>query len=84
VAKALDAVVRSTKPGGWIVLGRLVPVPNPLGAATLALRTVRAGGENIPAERTAALLEEAGCTDVREVPAPVPVPMSFTIGRRPV
>lgn len=84
VAKALDAVVRSTKRGGWIVLGRLVPVPNPLGAATLALRTVRAGGETIPAERTAALLEEAGCTDVREVPAPVPVPMSFTIGRRPV
>ncbi|HVU74635.1 MAG TPA: class I SAM-dependent methyltransferase [Mycobacteriales bacterium] len=83
VAKAMDAVARATRPGGWIVLGRLLPAPNPLGAATLALRTIRSGGENLPAERTAALLREAGCIDVREVPAPAPVPMSFTVGRRP-
>ena len=83
VAKTLEAIMRATKPGGWIVLGRLVPIPNPLGAATLALRTARAGGENVDAERTSALLRDIGCTEVREAPAPVPVPMSFTVGQRP-
>lgn len=83
VAKALEAIVRATKPGGWIVLGRLLPVPDPLGAATLALRTVISGGENISPERTAAFLTDIGCVDVRDVRAPVPVPMSFTIGKRP-
>ena len=42
--KGLVAAMRALRPGGWIVLGRMRPAPNPLAEATAALRTIRAGG----------------------------------------
>jgi len=36
-------LVRSLRPGGWLVLGRMAFPPGPLAEATTALRIIRAG-----------------------------------------
>jgi hypothetical protein len=83
VESAVAAVVRSVKPGGWVVLGRFLPVPDPVADAMLQLRTYRFGGHLLDEATSVALLEGTGCTNVRVAAAPPPVQMSFTVGRKP-
>jgi 2-polyprenyl-3-methyl-5-hydroxy-6-metoxy-1,4-benzoquinol methylase len=80
---AVAAVVRSVKPGGWVVLGRFLPMPDPVADAMLQLRTYRFGGCLLDEPRSVELLEGAGCTSVRVAPAPPPVQMAFTVGQKP-
>jgi SAM-dependent methyltransferase len=75
-------IVRAVRPGGWIVLGRLITLPDPLADATLALRTIRSGGGYIDEVRSVELLEKAGCSGVR-VFGQSGIPMSFTVGQKP-
>jgi predicted O-methyltransferase YrrM len=80
---AVAAVVRSVRPGGWIVLGRFLTPPAPVPAAMLQLRTYRFGGHLTDEERSIGLLTNAGCANVRVASAPPPMPMSFTFGQKP-
>jgi predicted O-methyltransferase YrrM len=80
---AVAAVVRSVRPGGWVVLGRFLPGPDPVADAMLQLRTYRFGGHLLDEPRSVALLEGVSCANIRAVPAPPPMPMAFTIGQKP-
>jgi cyclopropane fatty-acyl-phospholipid synthase-like methyltransferase len=83
LATALPGLVRSLRPGGWIVLGRFLRLPDPVADAMLDLRTYRFGGCLLDEARSVELLEQAGC-DVRRVEAaPPPVQMAFTIAQKP-
>jgi SAM-dependent methyltransferase len=83
-AQALPRLVRATRPGGWVALGRFVKPPDPLAEATAALRTIRAGGFDIDPERAAKLLEQAGCTGVHVAPRTGPAPLELILGQRAV
>jgi SAM-dependent methyltransferase len=83
LTQALPKVFRSVQPGGWIVLGRLVPPPDPIAEATLRLRTIRSGGCDLDSERAAKLLEQVGCVDVHPLPNSGPITLDYVLGRRP-
>jgi SAM-dependent methyltransferase len=81
--EGVPAAVRALRPGGWVVLGRMRPSPDPLTEATAALRTTRSGGYNLDAGRAAHLLEHAGCRDVHTPPEMRgAAAMEFVLGRR--
>jgi SAM-dependent methyltransferase len=84
LAKALANIVVAVRPGGWIVLGRFEPPPDPLAEATMTLRTIRSGGCVISDNRAQELLRDAGCTSIRVLDRTGPAPMSFVIGQKPV
>ncbi len=79
---AMPRLYRALRPGGWLVLGRMAPPPDPLAQATSALRTIRGGGADYDAKRLVAALEAVGCTAVRVLPRQGPAPMEYVIGRR--
>ena len=56
------------RPGGWLVLGRMAPPPEPLAQAVSTLRTIRGGGTDFDAKRLAAALDAVDCTEVRVLP----------------
>ena len=70
------------RPGGWLVLGRMAPPPEPPVQAVSTLRTIRGGGTDFDAKRLAAALDAVGCTEVRVLPRQGPAPMEYVIGRR--
>ena len=78
LAKIRDAL----RPGGWIVLGRFAPAPDPLARATTALRNIRGGGSTLDAERSAELLRGAGYTSVRDLERAGPAPIAFVIAQK--
>ena len=80
---AMPRLYRALRPGGWLVLGRMAPPPDPLAQAVSTLRTIRAGGTDFDAKRLIAALEAVGCTAVRVVPRQGPAPMEYVIGQRP-
>jgi SAM-dependent methyltransferase len=80
---AVPRLVRSLRPGGWLVLGRMAPPPDPLAEAASALRTVRGGGSDFDAKRLGAALQDAGCAAVRTLPRSGPAPLEYVIGQRP-
>jgi len=81
--QALPAVVKAMRPGGWIVLGRMRTMPNPLAEATQALETIRFGGANLDTKRAEELLTKAGCVDVHAAPPAGPSPLELVLGQRP-
>ena len=79
---AMPRLCRAVRPGGWLVLGRMAPPPDPLAQATFALRTIRGGGTEFDAKRLITSLETAGCTAVRVLPRQDPSPLEYVIGQR--
>jgi 2-polyprenyl-3-methyl-5-hydroxy-6-metoxy-1,4-benzoquinol methylase len=79
---ALTRVMEALKPGGWIVLGRFMPLPDPLAQAASDLRTVRGGGAPLAVDQAVQLLSQAGCTDVKDVGQLGQIPVAFVIGRK--
>jgi predicted O-methyltransferase YrrM len=79
---ALPAIVRSVRPGGWIVLGRMRSSPDPLGRALLTFRTIRSGGEDLDTKRLRELLEQGGCTPI-DAGAPPMSPVELVVARTP-
>ena len=82
--RALAHLMRAVRPGGWIVLGRMAPPPDPLAEATATLRTIRGGGFDLDGKRAVELLEQAGCTSVHAAPRMGPAPMELVLGQKPV
>jgi len=80
---ATPRIFRSLRPGGWLVLGRMAPPPDPVAEATTALRTIRSGGSQLEAKRLCSALEAAGCQGVRALPRRGSAPMEYVIGQRP-
>jgi predicted O-methyltransferase YrrM len=80
---AVPRLVRSLRPGGWLVLGRMAPPPDPLAEAASALRTILGGGSDFDAKRLAAALENAGCAGVRALARSGPAVLEYVIGQRP-
>jgi SAM-dependent methyltransferase len=80
---AMPRLCRALKPGGWLVLGRMTPPPDPLAAATARLRIIYGGGAAFSGERLRAALEDVGCANVRLLSRQGPVPLDYTIGQRP-
>ena len=80
---ALPKLVAATRPGGWITLGRFAPPPDPLFHAVVSLRTIRAGGCNVDADRAMELLEKVGCASPHVAPRSGPAPLELVIGQRP-
>jgi SAM-dependent methyltransferase len=81
--KGVAAAVRALRPGGWLVLGRMRPAPDPLAAATTELRTIRNGGNPLDATRAVELLEAAGCRVEPAAPPSGPTPLEYVLGQRP-
>jgi hypothetical protein len=79
---AMPRLRRAVRPGGWLVLGRMAPPPDPLAQATFALRTIRGGGAEFAAKRLITSLEAAGCVGVRVLPRQGPAPLEYVIGQR--
>lgn len=82
LAAAMPRFVRALKAGGWLVLGRFLPIPDPVAHAMLDLRTYRFGGHLLDETTSIELMTAAGATSVRVAAAPPPVAMSFTIGQK--
>lgn len=80
---AMPRLYQALRPGGWLVLGRMAPPPDPLAQAVAALRTIRGGGTDFDAKRLITELEAVGCTAVQVVPRQGPAPMEYVIGQRP-
>ena len=80
---AVPRLVRALRPGGWLVLGRMDPPPDPVAQAASALRTIRGGGADFAAPRLVSALEAAGCADAGALPRRGPAPMEFITGQRP-
>jgi SAM-dependent methyltransferase len=80
---AMPRLVRALRPGGWLVLGRMAPPPDPVAQAASALRTIRGGGVDFTAPRLVSALEAAGCADAGALPRHGPAPMEFIVGQRP-
>jgi SAM-dependent methyltransferase len=80
---AMPRLQQAVRPGGWLVLGRMAPPPDPLAQATFALRTIRSGGAEFDTKRLIASLETAGCTAVRVLPRLGAAPLEYVIGQRP-
>jgi hypothetical protein len=81
--QAMPALVRAMRPSGWIVFGRMRPIPDPVAEAVAALRTIRGGGANLDTKRAVDLLESSGCTSVHTAPPTGPTPLEFVLGQRP-
>jgi SAM-dependent methyltransferase len=83
--KGLAAVLPALRPGGWVVLGRMRPPPDPLAEAVAALRTIRGGGSILDTAQAVALLQTAGCVQVHAAPPPAggPAPLELVLGQRP-
>lgn len=79
---AVPRLVRSLRPGGWLVLGRMSSPPDSVAQAASALRTIRGGGADFGAPRLASALEAAGCANVTTLPRTGPAPMEYIIGQR--
>ena len=79
----LAATHSALRPGGWAVVGRMRPAPNPLAAAVTELRTIRGGGANLDTDAVVALLDKAGFTDLQVAPSAGPSPMELVLGQRP-
>jgi SAM-dependent methyltransferase len=80
---AVPRLFTAMHPGGWLVLGRMAPPPDPLAEAVGALRSTRSGGTDFDAKRLTAALESAGFTNARVLPRRGPAPMEYVIGQRP-
>ena len=83
LAKALANIANAVRRGGWIVLGRFEPPPDPLTETTMTLKTIRSGGSVLTDDRAQELLRDAGCTSIRVLERPGPLPMNFVIGQKP-
>ena len=81
VVESLPRLVRATRTGGWVVLGRFAPPPDPLAEAVGRLRTIRGGGAALDTKRCVDLLEGVGCTEIRALPAPG-APLEFIVGQK--
>jgi SAM-dependent methyltransferase len=82
ITECLAPLYRATRPGGWIVFGRLSPPPDPLAEAVSRLRTMRAGGTELDVTRAIELLEHAGCVDVHLAAKNRPSPLDLVLGRK--
>ena len=78
----MPALARSTQPGGWIVIGRFAPPPDPLAEATGALRTIRGGGCDIDTKRALELLQSVSCKSVHAAPRMGPSPLELVVGQK--
>jgi 2-polyprenyl-3-methyl-5-hydroxy-6-metoxy-1,4-benzoquinol methylase len=81
-ADALPAVVRSVRPGGWIVLGRMRSSPDPLARALLTFRTIRSGGDDLDTKRLREMLEQVGCMPI-DGGAPPMSPVELVVAQTP-
>ncbi|HET7014494.1 MAG TPA: class I SAM-dependent methyltransferase [Streptosporangiaceae bacterium] len=79
---AVPRLVRSLRPGGTLVLGRMAPPPDPLAQAVGTLRTIRGGGADYEPERLASALAAEGCVSIRTLPRSGPAPLEYVIGQR--
>lgn len=78
----VERILHALRSGGWIVLGRNEPGPNPVAQATTAVTTARNGGTDLDVKAATDLLEAAGFTAVRALDGS-PAPIGFVIGQKP-
>ncbi|MGD9932631.1 MAG: cyclopropane-fatty-acyl-phospholipid synthase family protein [Dehalococcoidia bacterium] len=83
VRAGIDAVVRSLKPGGWVVYSGFSG-PGPLGQATADLRAIRFGGRAFSEAASVELLRAAGLRDARVLPPMTWLPGRLAVARKPV
>lgn len=80
---AMPRLFQALRPGGWLLLGRMAPPPDPLAQAVSMLRTIRNGGAEFDTKCLITTLETGGCTAVRVLPRQGPMPLEYVIGQRP-
>jgi 2-polyprenyl-3-methyl-5-hydroxy-6-metoxy-1,4-benzoquinol methylase len=83
VPAALKRCARALRPGGWLVFGTYSGPSEPLAVCLADLRAARSGGHQWTAGEAAALLEQAGLTDVRTPKRTWPAPVSVVLAQRP-
>jgi precorrin-6B methylase 2 len=82
IARIVERVARSLRPGGWLLFAAMNPDSEPLAAAINSFRATLWGGSVLDAEAVAALLTNSGLVDVRLLPGPPAATIAFAAGRR--
>jgi SAM-dependent methyltransferase len=83
LAAGISRVVGALRPGGWVVVGRFDPPPDPVARASSALGVVRDGGALLGDDEVLAMLRDAGCAEATRLDHGRPVPMGLFGGRKP-
>jgi hypothetical protein len=82
MSTAIAKIVQALRPGGWVVLGRFEPPPDPVAVAAMALRTLRSGGTTLDVEGATDLLQGAGCTSIHPLEHSAQIPIGFVVGQK--
>jgi 2-polyprenyl-3-methyl-5-hydroxy-6-metoxy-1,4-benzoquinol methylase len=82
MSTAIAKIVQALRPGGWVVLGRFEPPPDPVAVAAMALRTLRSGGTTLDVEGATDLLRGAGCTSIHPLEHSSQIPIGFVVGQK--
>lgn len=75
-------IARALRPGGWLLLGQFA-APGALGAALVALRTARSGGQVLSAAESEGLLERAGLRSTQTLPPETWAAGMLVVAQRP-
>jgi precorrin-6B methylase 2 len=82
ITRIVERVVRSLRPGGWLLFAAMNPDSEPLAAAINSFRATLWGGSVLDADAVGALLTNSGLVDVRVLPGPPAATIAFAAGRR--
>jgi SAM-dependent methyltransferase len=82
IARIVERVARSLRPGGWLLFAALNPDGEPLAAALNRFRTTLWGGSVLDPDAVQALLTDNGLVDVRLLPGPPAATDAIAVGRR--
>jgi precorrin-6B methylase 2 len=82
IARIVERVARSLRPGGWLLFAAINPDSEPLAMAINSFRATLWGGSVLDAGAVRALLTNSGLVDVRLLPSPPAATVAFAVGRR--
>ena len=82
IARIVERVARSLRPGGWLLFAAINSGSEPLAAAINSFRATLWGGSVLDPDAVRALLTNNGLVDVRLLPATPTATVAFAVGRR--
>lgn len=82
IARIVERVARSLRPGGWLLFAAINPGSEPLATAINSFRATLWGGSVLDTDAVRVLLTNVGLADVRLLPSSPAATVAFAVGRR--
>jgi SAM-dependent methyltransferase len=82
IAAACESVLRTLRPGGWLLFPMHNPGADPVTGALARMRTALNGGTMLSTGQSEALLSRAGFVEVKTLPGPPGAIIAIVVGRR--